>query len=74
MYCVSVNLTSAEWVKIRDAAAKQFPNETLSRAEIVRRYALAGIDALKDLSASDRARLAHGFQASMEAGEERLRH
>jgi hypothetical protein len=47
MYCVSVNLTSSEWLKIQQAAQKAFPNETLSRAEIVRRYTLIGIDALK---------------------------
>jgi hypothetical protein len=37
MYCVSVNLTSGEWLTIAQAAAKEWPNETLSRAEIVRR-------------------------------------
>ena len=74
MYCVSVNLTSSEWVRIQEAAQKAFPNETLSRAEIVRRYALAGVDALRQLAPTDRARLAHEFQASTEAGDERLRH
>ena len=74
MYCVSVNLTSSEWVRIQEAAQKAFPNETLSRTEIIRRYALAGVDVLKQLSSADRLRLAHGYQASMEAGEERLRH
>jgi hypothetical protein len=38
------------------------------------RYVLAGVDALKNVSDADRARLQHGFQASMEAGEERVRH
>jgi hypothetical protein len=74
MFCVSLNLTSSEWMRIQQAASKQFPNETLSRAEIVRRYTLAGIDALKQLSSADRARLANGFQASMEAADERMRH
>jgi hypothetical protein len=38
----------------------------------VRRYTLAGIDSLKQLSA-ERARLAHEYRASMAASEERLR-
>jgi hypothetical protein len=36
MYCLTVNLTSDEWLKIQQAAAKQWPSETLSYAEIVR--------------------------------------
>jgi hypothetical protein len=74
MYCVSVNLTSSEWLRIQQAAQKQFPNENLSRAEIIRRYTLAGVDVFEQLSASDRARLAHEFQASMQASDQRLRH
>jgi hypothetical protein len=73
MYCVSVNLTSAEWVRIQEAARKQWPRENLSRAEIVRRYTLVGIDPLKRLSATERARLAHEYQASMEAPRRRTR-
>lgn len=41
MLCVSVLLTSSEWGRIQQAA-EQFPGEVLSRAEIVRRYTLAG--------------------------------
>src|SRR6516164_2446677 len=33
----------------------------------------SGVDALKQLSTADRARLAGGYQVSMEAGKERLR-
>jgi len=43
MCCVSVNLTSSEWLRIQQAAQKAFPGETLSRGEVVRRYTLAGI-------------------------------
>ena len=35
---------------MRDAAEKAFPNELLSRAEITRRFALAGIEATKRLT------------------------
>jgi hypothetical protein len=72
MYGVSVNLTGAEWQHIQQARQKALPNENLSRSEVVRRYARAGIDTLKQLSSADGARLAHSHQVSVEA-EERLR-
>jgi hypothetical protein len=68
-----VNLTSDEWVRIQEAARKQWPHENLSRSEIVRRYTLARIDPLKQLSSTQRAQLTHEYQASMAAGDERLR-
>jgi hypothetical protein len=46
MLCVTVNLSSDEWIEISNAAAKQWPRETLSRAEIVRRYTMVGIQSL----------------------------
>jgi hypothetical protein len=49
------------------------PDETLSRAEICRRYLLIGMETLKNLSAADRARLARQLQASMTADDQRLR-
>lgn len=70
---MSVNLTLAEWLRIQQAAAKQFGSEILSRAEIVRRYTLAGVTALEQVPKGERARLAHGFRTSMQAGEERRR-
>jgi hypothetical protein len=53
------------------AASKQWPQECLCRSEIVRRYTLFGIESLKNLSPEDQSRLAHQFQASMEASDER---
>jgi hypothetical protein len=73
MFCLSLNLTSNEWQRIQQAAGKQWPKEVLSRAEICRRYVLAGIQALGLASPADLERMAHEFQMSMEAGEERLR-
>ena len=73
MFCISMLVSSSEWVRIRDAAARQFPNENLSRAEICRRYVLAGVDAIKNASPADCARLAHQFQASVESGDQRLK-
>ena len=74
MFCVSVNLTSSEWMRIKQCAEKQWPKECLSRAEIVRRYALFGMESLQKLSLADQSRLADRFQASMESSDERLRH
>ena len=67
-------LSSDQWIKIHNAAAKQWPTETLSRAEIVRRYTVFGIQVLKNTSADDQTRLSHQFQASMEASDTRLKH
>jgi hypothetical protein len=52
-------LSSDEWLRIQQAAQKQFPNETLSRSEVCRRYVLAGNEALKNTSDVGRARLVH---------------
>jgi hypothetical protein len=73
MYCLTINLTSDEWIRIRNAAVKQWPTETLSYAEIVRRYIMTGIQALKNTSADDQRRAVHQFQASMRANDERLK-
>lgn len=70
MYCVSLILTSDEWMKIHQAAVSQWPKETLSRAEICRRYVLVGITSLKNVTSADRERLAHELQASMQADNE----
>jgi hypothetical protein len=72
MLCVSVNLTSGEWLRIQQAAGRQFPNENLSRAEIVRRYILAGIQKLDSVSPADQARIAHEMRESMPAPDEKL--
>jgi len=58
-------LSSQEWIRLRDAAIKQFPNEVLARGEIMRRYAMSGVAALKNLSEQDRARLQHQHQSTM---------
>ena len=55
MVFVTSIISSLEWIRLRDAAAKQFPNEVLARGEIMRRYAMSGVAALKNLSEQDRA-------------------
>ena len=60
----TLTLTAREWIKLRDAAAKQFPNEVLSRAEVLRGYAMIGISALKLASDAEQTRQAHEFHWS----------
>lgn len=50
--------------RLRDAAEKAFPNELLSRGEITRRFALAGIEATKNLAEEDMKRQAHQLRSS----------
>jgi len=65
MVFVTSIISSQEWIRLRDAAAKQFPNEVLARGEILRRYAMSGVSALKNLSEQARARLQYEHQATM---------
>ena len=65
MVFVTAIISSQEWIRLRDAAAKQFPNEVLARGEIMRRYAMSGVAAVKNLSEQDLARLQHEHQATM---------
>ena len=74
MYCVSVNVSSDEWLRIQQAAAKLWPTEMLSRSEILRRYVLAGVESLRNLSPRDAAQLARQFQDSIIVPDARLRH
>lgn len=46
MLYLTVLLNSDEWFQIHQAAIKQWPTETLSQTEIMRRLALAGSRAL----------------------------
>ena len=75
MLGVTVNLTSDEWIKIANAALEQWPTEaqTLSRAEIVRRYTMTGIQSLKSASPADQSRATHQLQASMTPQDTRLK-
>jgi hypothetical protein len=73
MIYATVLLTGDEWSRIRQASRKAFPDEVLSQGEILRRFSLAGTEALAKVSPADRSRLAHEFQASMQAGDQRLK-
>jgi hypothetical protein len=64
MIYLTVLVTGQEWAQLRDAAREQFPNETLGRGEITRRFALAGIERTKQLAEADRARQAYELRSS----------
>lgn len=69
MIFVTSIISSAEWIKLEEAAAKQFPGETLARGEIMRRFSLSGVQALKAASDAERARVQREHQATMTALE-----
>jgi hypothetical protein len=64
MVFATVILSSGEWCKLRDAARKQFPGEKLAQGEILRRYALAGIEKTRNLRAEDQRRPQYQSQAT----------
>lgn len=68
MYWLTVNLTSSEWMRIKQCADKQWPKEYLSHSEIARRYILVGIDELKSVSQSGT------FSASVPGIDDSQRH
>ena len=68
MIFLTVLVTGQERAKLRDAAKEQFPNETLGRGEITRRFALAGIEATKRLTERDRARQAWELRSTQVCG------
>lgn len=74
MFCVSVLISSDEWHRFEQTAVLAWQGERLSRSEIIRRHALAGIKPLREASRIDQAQMTHEFQSSMTAPDERLRH
>ena len=72
MYCISLNLSSDEWVRIYKSAREQWPGELLSRSEILRRYIVIGVAKLKNVSPQDAKRMAFDLQKSMTVPDTRL--
>jgi hypothetical protein len=72
MICVSMTLTSSEWVQIWTAATRQWPDTELSRNEICRRYVLIGAKTLKNIPNSDCDRITHELATSMSAEDNKL--
>jgi hypothetical protein len=64
MIFITSILSSDESVKLRDAATLQLPGEVLARDEVLRRYALGGIKATKNMKEEDVKRQAHELRSS----------
>jgi hypothetical protein len=73
VFVVTVSLSSDEWVRIRNSARTQWPQECLSHAEILRRHALFGVQSFKSVPQADQSRLQHAFQASMTIEDTRMK-
>jgi hypothetical protein len=59
---------------LRDAAQQAFPNEVLARGEIMRRFSLSGVAALKAASDAEKKKAQQEHQATMTVpGDEKLR-
>jgi hypothetical protein len=58
-------ISSQEWIRLRDAALQFFPNEVLARGEIMRRFSLGGVAALKAATEAEKKRAQHEHQAMM---------
>jgi hypothetical protein len=56
MFTLTVNLTSNEWLKVKTAAEGLWSGERMSSGELCRRFVLAGVQALKNVSGEDQKR------------------
>jgi hypothetical protein len=65
MIFITSIISSQEWIRIRDAAQQFFPNEVLARGEILRRFSLSGVAALKAASDDAKRKAQWEHQATM---------
>jgi hypothetical protein len=65
MVFITSIISSQEWIRIRDAAQQQFPGEVLARGEIMRRFSLSGVAALKAASDAEKRKAQWEHQATM---------
>jgi hypothetical protein len=57
-------LSSQEWIRLAEAAQVAFPNEVLARGEIMRRFSLSGVAALKAASDAEKKRVQWEHQST----------
>jgi len=65
MVFVTSIISSQEWIRLRDAAQVAFPNEVLARGEIMRRFSLSGVAALKAANDAEKKKAQQRHQATM---------
>ena len=71
MIWVTSIISSQEWCKLRDAALEAFPGEVLARGEIMRRFSLSGVAALKSGNGSGEEENAVGASVDDDGAGER---
>jgi hypothetical protein len=59
MIFVTSIISSQEWIRLSEAAQQAFPNEVLARGEIMRRFSLSGVAALKAASEAEKKKAQH---------------
>jgi hypothetical protein len=64
MVFITAIVSSQEWIRIRDAAQQFFPNEVIARGEIMRRFSLSGVAALKAASDAEKKKAQQQHQAT----------
>jgi hypothetical protein len=65
MIFITSIISSQEWIRLAEAAQVAFPNEVLARGEILRRFSLSGVQALKAATEAEKKRVQHEHQATM---------
>ena len=65
MIFVTSTISGQEWLKLAEAAQQAFPNEVLARNEIMRRFSLLGVAALKAASDAEKKKAQQQHQATM---------
>ena len=65
MFCVSVLISSDEWLRFQQTAQVIWQGETLSRSEIMRRHASTGLKPLQQAAPVDQAQMTREFKNSM---------
>jgi hypothetical protein len=66
MVFVTVALSSDEWLRIQQKTSRMWPDEVLSRAEIMRRLSLVALDAVGQLSADEQRKLTKELRRSLD--------
>jgi hypothetical protein len=65
MVFVTSIISSQEWIRLSEAARQAFPNKVLARGEIMRRFSLSGVAALKAASDAEKKKVQHEHQSTM---------
>ena len=65
MVFVTSIISSQEWIRLAEAAQQAFPNEVLARGEIMRRFSLSGVAALKAATDAEKKKAQREHQAKM---------